>query len=155
MPNPHPNADAARVERRQQADALGIDAAFIDRLVERFYRTVRFDPVLAPIFATRIDDWPPHLARMKQFWAAILRGEGGFSGNPMLKHLAIPGLGAHEFARWLALFADALACEASSAAAAHVYARAEAIAASLRNGIERHCAVNANRQPDLEGADNV
>lgn len=143
MSVPHPQADAARLERRQQADAMGIDATFIDGLVERFYAAVRADPVLAPIFAARVDDWAPHLARMKQFWGSILRGDASFSGNPMLKHIAIPGLGESHFARWLALFEQALAEEASGDAAAdHVFARARSIAASLLAGIARHRAAH-------------
>lgn len=148
MPRPHPQADAARAQRRQQADAMGIDAAFIDGLVERFYAAVRLDPVLAPIFAEKVAIWPPHLARMKQFWGSILRGDPGFSGNPMLKHIAIPGLGEAEFARWLALFEQALAAEArSDVAATHILARAKAIAASLLAGIERHRVVPHAIQP--------
>lgn len=128
-----------RQSRTALADGLGIDGAFIDRLVERFYDAVRSDVTLAPIFAERVDDWGPHLARMKQFWRAILRAEGSFSGNPMLKHVAIPAIDAAEFDRWLELFESAVLVEAPNPGAAALVAdRARSIAASLLVGVRRH-----------------
>ncbi|MGQ7830037.1 group III truncated hemoglobin [Altererythrobacter sp. Z27] len=145
----------ARNERRLLADQLGINSGLIDRIVERFYASVREDELLAPIFAARVADWPHHLARMKLFWAAVLRGEGGFAGNPMLKHAVITGLGQGEFDRWLALFERALALEASNAAAAQILRRAEMIAASLRAGIERNRSEATPPETPIEGANHA
>ena len=39
-------------------DETGIDAAMIERLVDEFYRRVRADAVLGPLFESRIVDWP-------------------------------------------------------------------------------------------------
>ena len=83
---------AARAAKRAEAEALGVDEAFVSHMVEHFYSAIREDDVLGPIFAERIDDWPTHLARMKAFWRSILFNSGEFSGNPMRKHMAIPGL---------------------------------------------------------------
>lgn len=139
MSDPHPLTSAARARKIAEADGLGIDAAFIDRLVERFYARVREDAVLGPIFDARIADWPPHLSRMKAFWGAVLRGGGGFSGNPMLKHIAIPGIGRAEFDRWLALFEQVLGeIEQQPAASELIAARAHMIADSLVTGIQIH-----------------
>jgi hemoglobin len=66
------HAEQARARKMADALACGIDDAFISRLVERFYDTVRQDDMLGPIFAERIGDWPHHLARMKDFWASIM-----------------------------------------------------------------------------------
>lgn len=139
MNQPHPHAEAARTAKRLAADAAGIDPGFISTLVERFYDRVRADPALGPVFAERIADWPPHLARMKQFWSTILRGDGQFSGNPMLKHVAIPGIEAPQFERWLALFEETLReLERDPAATALIASRARAIADSLLTGIRIH-----------------
>ncbi|MFN3516806.1 MAG: group III truncated hemoglobin [Novosphingobium sp.] len=139
MSEPHPLAVAARARKLERADALGIDAAFIDRLVETFYARIREDAVLGPIFAARISDWPPHLARMKQFWGAVLRESGGFTGNPMQKHVAIPGIEQAEFDRWLALFEATLQeIERDPEASALIAARARTIADSLLTGIRIH-----------------
>lgn len=139
MTAPHPHAAAARLSRRESAAAIGIDEHFIDLLVERFYARVRADELLGPIFGERIADWPPHLARMKLFWTSILLGDGGFSGNPMLKHVAIPGIERTEFLHWLALFAETAEDLApASEAAALVCQRARMIADSLLTGIRIH-----------------
>ena len=139
MSDPHPLATAARNARLAQADALGIDHAFIDHLVERFYAKVRSDAVLGPIFAARIADWAPHLARMKGFWAAVLRGEGGFSGNPMARHTAIPGIDSFHFRRWLILFEATLReLEGDPAVTRLISDRAHTIADSLLTGIRIH-----------------
>jgi hemoglobin len=41
----------------------------IERLVRGFYARVLEDAVLGSVFASRIDDWQPHLARMCAFWS--------------------------------------------------------------------------------------
>lgn len=140
----HPRALATREKRRADAEAAGVDAAFISDLVERFYEGIRGDAVLGPIFARHIADWPPHLARMKAFWRSILHNSAEFSGNPMQRHAAVHDagsvLGEAEFARWLSLFyatCDALAGERGldPAAARQVSERARMIADSLLTGI--------------------
>jgi hemoglobin len=76
---------------------------------------------------------------MKQFWGAILLGDMQFQGNPMAKHVAIPGIEAFHFKRWLVLFYATLReLEGDPAASALVAARAAAIADSLLTGIRIH-----------------
>lgn len=130
------HAPAARTAKRDAALAIGIDDAFISDLVDRFYAAVRDDALLGPIFATRITDWPTHLGRMKAFWGSVLHNSGQYSGNPMLKHLAIPGLDRDHFDRWLTLFRATLDDVARDpAASVHVHERARIIATSLLNAI--------------------
>lgn len=136
----HDRARAAAVARLGEAEARGLDKGFIAALVDRFYGHIRADAVLGPIFAAQIADWEPHLARMNQFWRSILHGSGEFTGNPMQKHMALPGLGEAEFVRWLGLFYATLRDLAAErglapAAAAHVAERARMIADSLLTGI--------------------
>jgi hemoglobin len=129
-------AQQKRAEKRAAAEEIGVDAEFIDRLVEGFYGRIRGDALLGPIFAQRIADWPPHLSRMKAFWRSVLHNSGEFSGNPMLKHLAIPGLEFRHFARWLDLFYETLRdAEGQSAATELVGTRARMIADSLLTAI--------------------
>ena len=91
---------AAEVKAR-----TGIDEAMIRRLVHGFYSRIRIDPVLGPIFAARIKEWDPHLARMCAFWSSVVLMTGRYHGRPMQKHALLPVSGAH-FDRWLRLFAD-------------------------------------------------
>lgn len=126
----------ARAAKRREAEAIGIDESFVSDLVEGFYAAIRKDELLGPIFAARISDWPPHLARMKQFWRSILHNSGEFSGNPMARHIAIPGLEQRHFIRWLELFyANLRQMAQDSRASEHVAERARMIAESLLTGI--------------------
>jgi len=138
--NPSPEAGRYAAERRadkqRAAEAIGVDGDYVDHLVEAFYARIREDDLLGPIFAERIADWPPHLARMKAFWRSVLHNSGEFSGNPMLKHLAIPGLELRHFARWLELFYATLRdAETHPEATALVGGRARMIADSLLTAI--------------------
>jgi hemoglobin len=92
--------------------------------------------LLGPIFNQRIGDWPTHLTRMKSFWRSVLHNSGEFAGNPMLKHIAIPGLELRHFSHWLELFYATLReIEPTSQATALVGERARMIADSLLTGI--------------------
>ncbi|WP_427911451.1 group III truncated hemoglobin [Ramlibacter sp. MMS24-I3-19] len=73
-------------------------------LVHSFYTRVRDDGQLGPIFDAHVRDWDTHLAKMVDFWSSTLRGTARFRGTPMPKHMALPGLSAELFGRWLALF---------------------------------------------------
>ncbi len=126
----------ARAAKRAHAESLGVDDAFVSRMVEEFYATIRADELLGPIFAERIEDWPEHLDRMKRFWRSILFNSGEFSGNPMLKHMAIPGLEERHFAHWLSLFYATLRkLERTPQGTGLVGERARMIADSLLTGI--------------------
>jgi len=125
-----------RAEKQAAAVEIGVDADYIDHFVETFYAKVRDDGLLGPIFAERIADWPAHLARMKAFWRSVLHNSGEFSGNPMLKHLVIPGLDLTHFSRWLDLFYATLRdAEDHPEATALVGGRARMIADSLLTAI--------------------
>lgn len=129
-------AERKRTEKRLAAEAQGVDADYIDQFVETFYGKIRGDELLGPIFAQHVTDWPAHLARMKAFWRSVLHNSGEFTGNPMVKHLAIPGLELKHFARWLDLFYGTLKESARSSDAAPLVAtRARMIADSLLTAI--------------------
>lgn len=80
-----------------------IPAGEISELVDRFYATVRVDPEIGPIFNATIDDWPAHLALLKNFWTTVLLSERSYKGDPLSKHLPL-SLDPPHFARRLALF---------------------------------------------------
>lgn len=107
--------------------------ALIERLVRRFYEHVRADAVLGPIFAARITDWEPHLARMCAFWSSVVLATGRYQGQPMPAHAALP-VDARHFDRWLELF-EATANELFQPPTAELFiTRARRIAASLEMG---------------------
>lgn len=114
----------------------------VSRLVHAFYSRVRQDQVLGPIFDAHIDDWNQHLAKLVDFWSAILRRTARFSGTPMPKHAALPGLNAELFRRWLGLFRETASEQPNQAMARQACAMAERIAQSLWLGYQM------SRHPD-------
>ena len=108
----------------------------IAQLVRAFYARVRLDPHLGPIFDAHIADWNHHLEKLTTFWSAILRRTGRYTGAPMPKHIALPGLSAELFERWLAVFRETTAAQPNRAMGEHAYAMAERIAQSLWSGYQ-------------------
>ena len=92
-------ARRAAIMAQIQAET-GIDEMMIDQLVRGFYAQVRDDDMLGPIFASKIDDWEPHLQRMCAFWSSVVLMSGRYHGQPMAKHLLLP-IDAGHFDRWL------------------------------------------------------
>lgn len=130
-------SDAASRRARAIAEIkarTGIDQAMIESLVRAFYAKVMHDPLLGPIFNTRISDWEAHLQRMFAFWSSVALMSGQYHGTPMEKHLPLP-VDARHFDRWLDLF-EQTACDlCPPAAASHFMERARRIAQSLEFAI--------------------
>lgn len=118
-------------------ERTGIDEAMIERLVHAFYGRVRRDPLLAPAFEERIEEWEPHLERMCAFWSSVALLSGRYHGRPMEKHMPLP-VDAEHFDRWLALFEETAREVCPPAAAEHFLERAHRIAESLELGIAGH-----------------
>ena len=112
-------------------------------LVHTFYAHVRQDEVLGPIFDSHVDNWDQHLAKLVDFWSALLRRTGRFAGAPMPKHAALPGLTAELFQRWLTLFQENAADQSNQAMAQHACTMAMRIAQSLWMGYQ------ISRDPDV------
>lgn len=110
--------------------------AEIRDLVHAFYARVRADAELGPIFDAQVHDWDAHLARLADFWSSVLRGTGRYTGAPMPKHVAISGLSAPLFQRWLALFHTTSAELPNAALRERADAAAERIAQSLWFGYQ-------------------
>ena len=77
--------------------------------VDAFYKKVRIDSILGPVFAAKIpdDNWPPHLERMYSFWSTVLFAVRDYSGNPFSKHATLPIQGNH-FEKWMELFTETI-----------------------------------------------
>lgn len=82
----------------------------VELLVNSFYEKVKTNPIIGPIFSDVVKvDWDEHLPKMYDFWAGVLLGERGYSGNPMVKHIALSKLTDmtnKEFDEWLAIFTE-------------------------------------------------
>ena len=133
--NAHPIRSARPAMTAALMAETGLDEAILTTLVHRFYDKVRADAVLGPIFAARITDWEPHLARMVEFWGSVALMTGCYHGSPVTKHADLPVTWAH-FERWLVLLRETAGEVCPPAGAAHVITRAERIARSLNFAIE-------------------
>ncbi|RTZ40678.1 group III truncated hemoglobin [Candidimonas sp. SYP-B2681] len=114
----------------------------ITTLVYGFYARIRADTMLGPVFNSHINDWDKHLTIMVQFWSSLLLGAGSYTGTPMPKHVALPGLSANMFRQWLALFHETTQALPNRHLAARAEEYAQRIARSLWFGYQM------NNEPD-------
>ena len=108
----------------------------IKLLIDSFYKKVRADVTVGPVFAAAIgttdEQWQPHLQRMYDFWSSVMLTSGRYHGNPLQKHRDLPPFTQDLFDVWLALFAET-AREIHVAHVAQRYIdRSERIAESLK-----------------------
>lgn len=118
-----------------------IDRHLIEVVVHDFYRNIRHDDLLRPIFDDHVEDWSAHEDRLVGFWSSVLLGTKQYRGAPMAVHNAIPGLDARHFNRWLSLFRQTLTARCRSAEATAFLSRAEKIARAL-HGARQSIAVD-------------
>ncbi len=83
---------------------IPVTEAQIDCVVVQFYARIRAHPVLGPVFAVHVKDWPTHEEKIVRFWRNALLLQHCYDGNPMQVHMAAGNVKAEHFAVWLALF---------------------------------------------------
>ena len=100
-----------------------------------FYARVAREPLLAPYFAPV--DMTAHMPRIVDFWSTLLFHTGRYSGNAFRPHLAMPGLTAAHFARWVATLDATVDARFAGPAAETMkdYAHRIAFSMQLRLGI--------------------
>jgi hemoglobin len=128
------NALDRRFEMQARAASIGIDGAYISRLVDALYLRIRAHQILGPIFDKAIgDNWDNHLPRMKRFWESVALNTGTYSGKPVPAHQRLTNVEPIHFRIWLALFRQTLEdTAASQEAVGYLMERAERIAESLQ-----------------------
>jgi hemoglobin len=99
-PRPDDGAAEGRPPARPQPDRPDLAGdADLRGVLEAFYAALGRDPLLAPYFAEL--NMAAHLPRIADFWSTLLFRSGRYDGNVFRPHLAMPGLAAPHFARWL------------------------------------------------------
>lgn len=78
----------------------------IYRMVVRFYELGNADPILAPVFAKAITNFPDHFKVVADFWSHALYGTGRYKGHPFPVHMHLD-FGPEAFGAWLACFTQA------------------------------------------------
>ena len=111
-----------------------VTEASIIHLVDAFYRDIRNDPRLGPVFNARIatDAWTPHLRKMYAFWSSVMLTSGRYKGNPVAVHQQVDGITPELFGHWLDLFEATASRLFVPAIAEELVVKARRIAESLR-----------------------
>lgn len=115
---------------------FAVTAVEIDRVVERFYTSVRADPKIGTIFAEHVADWPSHEAKIARFWRNAILFERDYDGNPMQVHMKAGNVAPRHFAQWLELFDRVLFAELRDEPALAWSALAHRIGRGLSFGLE-------------------
>jgi hemoglobin len=111
-----------------------IDEAGLKAQVERFYGRARQDPVLGPLFESAIQDWPPHIEAITDFWSGAMLKTGRYHGNPLAEHAKHP-IQPAMFDRWLELWAQTALDLFEPEPAQALIERSELIGRSLKLGL--------------------
>lgn len=116
--------------------------ADIELMVNSFYNEVKSNSILGHIFENVAKvDWQTHLPKMYSFWSSLLLGEHSYSGNPMVKHIAlskITPLTETEFSTWLLIFNRIVDLHFQGSKAEEAKSRAANIAQLMLHKIEMH-----------------
>jgi hemoglobin len=84
----------------------------IQRVINAFFKKVRKDQLLSPYFADKTkEEWDVFLPVMYSFWENALFYSGGYSGNPMQRHMemnAAHSFSAIHYERWLQLLTESI-----------------------------------------------
>lgn len=97
----------ARLAQSKQTGAEDIGPVLVRCLMKDFYRAVRADPVLGPVFIKAIGngDWSAHIEKVARFWLAALRIEGSYKGREFMPaHLRHDHIKPEHANIWLRLF---------------------------------------------------
>ncbi len=127
------SSDRMRAQRREAAAIIGIDDAYIQRLIHLFVARVRADKQLGRFYAVEDDR---HRARqvshMTTFWLSNTLETNEYVGDLVKAHRKLQNLKREDFERWLVLFRATLDETAPTIEAAnYLMVRAERVAEYL------------------------
>lgn len=85
----------------------------VSLLVHTFYKKIRKDDILGPIFNGIIDDWDAHLNLLTDFWETQLFLKRKYYGNPVTAHQEVDDktnhtISSEHFGFWLNLWFETL-----------------------------------------------
>ena len=123
----------------QHRAAVGLTEAAVREVISAFYKKVRQDTVLGPVFAEAIgNDWAPHIEKINQFWLKATRlGTGYDTARFLPAHMQHFSIRADQIPRWLELFRETTAEHCSPAAAAVLVDIAVRMAETIEIGLAR------------------
>ncbi|MGH6809455.1 MAG: group III truncated hemoglobin [Ensifer adhaerens] len=112
-----------------------ISEELLKAIVHDFYGRIRRDPLLGPIFNTRIGEhWDLHLSTLVDFWSSMALRSGRYGGKPHVAHQGLD-LSPEHFQHWLEVFEATVLQHCTGEAADFLLDRARRIADSLQIGL--------------------
>lgn len=106
-------------------------------LVRNFYSTLQIHPVLGPIFAAHVTDWPAHYATLTEFWTLQTGGPGAaYRGQFLAAHRRLD-LAPEHFTHWLTQWRQSCRLHFAEPEAAELIALAERLGTRLQASQER------------------
>ncbi|MEO1107195.1 MAG: group III truncated hemoglobin [Pseudomonadota bacterium] len=113
-----------------------INADLIDAQVRAFYARVRTHPVLGPVFAQHVNDWPAHEEKIASFWRNAIMYERCYDGNPQRVHSERSEVKPEMFTHWLDLFEEVATQTLPSETATPWVALARRIGVGMKAGVQ-------------------
>ncbi|MBD0778401.1 group III truncated hemoglobin [Maribacter sp. ANRC-HE7] len=85
----------------------------VSLLINTFYKKIRKDEILGPIFNNIISDWDAHLELLTDFWETQLFLKRKYYGNPVTAHQEVDDktnhtISSEHFGFWLNLWFETL-----------------------------------------------
>ncbi|MDX2482656.1 MAG: group III truncated hemoglobin [Pseudodonghicola sp.] len=119
---------------KQAVEIIGIDQAYLSRMLDFFVARIRADKLLCRVFEGRAtDDLRAQVERMRTFWYNAAVHDGRCTEKLVEVHRNLSGLRREDFDRWLDLFRATLEETAPTPEAAnYLVTRAERIAYGLK-----------------------
>lgn len=110
----------------------------IETVVHAFYRKVREDELLNPVFGPRLEErWPAHMATMVDFWSSVLLATGRYRGRPLAIHGQLGEITTEMWSRWLTLFSRTARENCPEGVAVMFEERSRQIASHLSRSLAR------------------
>ncbi|HEY9040123.1 MAG TPA: group III truncated hemoglobin [Roseovarius sp.] len=127
-------SERLRAQRREAAAVIGIDDAYLLRLVHFFVARVRADKTLGRFYTVEDEEHRTRqVTQMTSFWLSTGLGTDDYVGDLVAVHRKLPGLTPEDFDRWLVLFRASLDETAPTVEAArYLMIRAERVAEYLK-----------------------
>lgn len=116
-----------------------LDEALLARVIDEFYRRVRADAQLGPVFNTIIGDrWGPHIEKIMSFWMTATRLGSGYRGRDFMPaHLGHARIRAEQLPQWLKLFRETCQDLCAPEEAAELVRIAEQMAENMAISLRR------------------
>lgn len=103
-------------------------------LVRNFYLSLQVDPLLGPIFAAHVRNWPEHYERLTDFWSVQTGGPPEYQGRLIQAHEPLRLEPAH-YQRWLTQWRQSCSLHFREVEALEMSALAERLSRRMpRNG---------------------